>query len=283
MKREQLAYAVWSWGLQEREQLETALCDIREAGFHNFESVYLTIDLFMDEQAGFKKLVKKYGVQPVSFYFHITRSYDDYVKEIEERLGFMVNNGVSRISVQARGKKGGGATREELAKLSEALNRVGRLLVPYGIIPCLHPHNNTDVMFESDIDFVLRNTDPELVGFGPDTAHLMVGGCDPVSIMARYADRIEFTHLKDVRRNKQSEDVSQAEGWNQTFEVYSDFLELGCGDVDLPGVFAVLDKAGYKGYLTVELDRAPVSNRESVRNNASYMERSLRDIFQRER
>ncbi len=147
MKREQLAYAVWSWGLQEREQLEMALRDIREADFHNFESVYLTIDLFMDEEIGFKKLIKKYD--------------------------------------------------------------------------------------------------------------------------------IEFTHLKDVRRKKQGEQVAQAAGWNQTFEIYSDFLELGCGDTDLPGVFAVLDKIGYNGYLALELDKAPVSNRESVFHNMAYTQKAL--------
>ena len=111
----------------------------------------------------------------------------------------------------------------------------------------------------------MQNTDPALVGFAPDTAHLKVGLCDPVQIFERYKDRIAFTHIKDVRG------ALSSSGMMGDVEIYSNFLELGEGNVDLDGVFRVLKSIDYRGYLCVELDTPPVSNKDSARKNLEYM------------
>ncbi|NLB55546.1 MAG: TIM barrel protein, partial [Lentisphaerae bacterium] len=172
------------------------------------------------------------------------------------------------MNLQAAGKSGGGATPEELKHTLETIQAVGKATKPFGVIPCVHPHSNTLVMFENEVDFIMQNTDPDEIALGPDTAHLMVGKCDPVALTARYADRVKFTHLKDVRKNKQ---VDGDSGKETGFEIYSNFLELGTGDVDIPGFLKVLEGVNYDGYLTVELDTAPESNKKSALNNYNYM------------
>ena len=109
--------------------------------------------------------------------------------------------------------------------------------------------------------------DSETVGFAPDTAHLAVGLCDPVAVCERYKERISFTHIKDVKENLKSDGIKDG------VEVFSNFLELGEGTVDLNGVFKVLKSVDYKGYLCVELDGAPVSNIESAKKNMEYMKK----------
>jgi inosose dehydratase len=271
LKKEQLAYAVWPWGLAEKEQMAQALKDIREAGFYRFESVVAAVELFADDLKGFKAITDEYGVYPVSFYFWQAGDYAQDTGQVERSLGFLAANNVKRMSLQAPGKEGG-ATEEELAAVVKVVERIGELAKPYGIVPCVHPHARTMVMYEPEIDFVMKNTDPDLVALGPDTAHLMVGECDPVEIFARYIDRIQFTHIKDVKRLR---DIKVDESEKQGFEIFSGFLELGQGDVDLPAVFGILEKGGYEGYLTVELDRSPTTNRESAFANMAYMESNL--------
>lgn len=263
-----LAYAIWPWGLSTREQMITAIREIKEVGYRYFESVQKAVELFKGDSKAFKDIVEEYQVYPVSFYFWMRGDPKQDIEKLRESLDLMAANKIKTISVQAAGKKGGGATPEELSYALTTINEFGRLGQPYGITPCLHPHANTTIMFEKEIDFIMQNTDPAFISFGPDTAHLAVGKCDPVEIFERYADRIRFVHLKDVRKEKAvNGDGAQKEG----FEIYSSFLELGEGAVNLPAIFRILEKASFDGFLTVELDRSRFSNKQSAQMNMNYM------------
>lgn len=270
---EQLAYAIWSWGLESPDQMITGMKDIKEAGYRYFESVCSAIDLFRDDVKGFQKICEDLQVFPISFYFWGRGNYDVDVNAVRESLDWLAANNITRITFQAAGKPDGHATEDELKLALRTLNTIGEITRPYGITPSMHNHTNTVVMFEPEIDFMMQNTDPALIGFCPDTAHLTAGDCDAVEMVRRYADRVTFTHIKDVKKNKP---VQVDDSQHQEFEIYSDFLELGTGDVDLPEVLAVLDAAKYEGFLTIELDRAPVSQRESAFNNMAYMKRLLK-------
>lgn len=265
-----LAYAIWPWGLANREQMAAAIRDIKEVGFRYFESVQKAVELFKDDLKAFTDITAEYQVYPISFYFHMRGVAGQDIEILRQSLDFMAANHIATISVQAAGKKGGGATPEELLYALNTIAEFGRLARPYGIIPCLHPHANTTVMFEKEIDFIMQNTDPALVAFGPDTAHLMVGKCDPVRVFEKYAERIRFAHLKDVKKMRKLEGAgAQKEG----FEIYSSFLELGEGEVDFPGVFKVLENVDYDGFLALELDRSRFSNKQSAEMNMRYMKK----------
>lgn len=268
MPKAKLAYAIWTWGLKEKTQLIAALKEIKEVGYEYFESVATAVDMFRNDIGEFKTIVADHQVFPVSFYFWNRGDRKNDVETVERSLDFLAANDIKRMNVQAAGKKGGGATPEELKLTLETVSAIGKAARPYGILPCVHPHANTLVMFENEIDFIMKNTDPAEVGFGPDTAHMTVGRCDPVAVTRRYARRVGFTHLKDVRKNKAAQGDS---GAAQGFEVFSNFLELGKGEVDIPGFVKVLEGVGYDGFLTVELDQAPASNKESAAVNREYM------------
>ena len=271
MSEAKLAYAIWPWGIEKKEQMIAAIKDIKDAGFNYFESVSPAVSLFKNDTKEFKSIMEQYKVQVASFYFPQNGDFDYDVRLVEESLDFLAENNIKRISVAAPGKSGGGATEEELAHLLKTLDKIGRLTKPYGIMPCLHPHANTWVMYEKEIDFIMQNTDPEYISLGPDTAHLTVGGCNPVEIFKRYIDRIKFIHLKDVKKNTAASIDQSKTG---RFEIYSNFLELGEGEVDFPSIFSVLKESGYDGYLTVELDESRFSNRESAFMNMAYLKKT---------
>ena len=154
--------------------------------------------MFNGDAAAFMALCREYGVQPNGFYFHLNGQWDNDVEDVKNKLPFMAACDIHRMNVQATGVTGRPATPEELDYDLRAINAIAEMAKEYDILPCLHPHYNTTVMYESEIDFIMQNTDPALVAFGPDTAHMTAGKCDPVTVIRKYADRVKFTHLKDI-------------------------------------------------------------------------------------
>ncbi len=266
MSDKKFAYAIWPWGTNTKEQFTQALKDIKEAGFQYFESVKNTVSLFQGNAGEFKTLTEEFSVKPVSFYFHMNGEEENDILDVERKLPFLEENGIHRISVQAVGITGRPATEEELIYTLDALNKIGKISKQYDVVPCIHPHYNTTVMYENEIDFILQNTDPEYIAFGPDTAHLKAGGCDPVEIFKRYIGRVKFTHMKDLK-----DDNIDVKDMQAGVEVYSNFRELGEGNIDFPSVFKILKDAKYDGYLTAELDVSRYSNKESAFINMKYL------------
>ena len=266
MGKAKFAYTVWQWGTDAPEQFVQALKDITAAGYEYFESVKAAIDVFGGDADAFMAICRERGARPNGFYFHLTGDWDSDIGEVKAKLPFLAACGVHRMNVQATPVTGRPATAAELDYDVRAIEAIGRLAAPYGILPCLHPHYNTTAMYENEIDFILGRTDPAQVAFGPDTAHLVAGHCDPVAVIRKYAGRVKFIHLKDI-----THEVMQAAGTQAGVEVYTGFRELGEGCVDFPAIFSILDGAGYDGFLTVELDRSRFGNRESAVMSMAYL------------
>ena len=262
------ACAIWPWGTKTREQFIEALRDAREAGYSYVESTKPTIGLFQDDFPAFRNICGEYGIRAVSFYFHMRGTRENDIDDLRNKLDFMKKAGVECISIQALGTGDSKASPEQLRYTLDTVVEMSELCSLYGIQPCLHPHCNTSVMYEDEIDFIMNNTDPDLLFFGPDTAHLLGGGCDPADIFRRYADRIRFTHMKDLKGTKAKTEENVG-----GIDVYSNFTELGNGDVDFESVFDVLKDIGYDGYLTSELDQTTLTNKESARINLEFMKK----------
>jgi len=261
------AHTVWQWGTETKEQFITAAKDIHDVGFEYFESVKQIIDLFKNDDAEFKAICEEYNIKPVGAYFHLNGKKENDFDEIEEKLPFMVKNNMFRMSLQGLGVFGRVANEEELKYTLETVAKIGELCKPYGIKPCVHPHYNTSIMIARDIDFIMGNTNPDEVFFGPDTAHLTAGGCNAAEYYNKYKERIAFTHLKDI---KVDEEI-KSEGIEQGKEVYSNFRELGEGNVDFKKCFEALKSVNYDGFLCAELDRSRFSNKISAEMNMKFL------------
>lgn len=264
MGKAKLAYAIWPWRLEEKGQMVQALKDVKAIGYNAFESVESAIDLFGNNAKEFREVVAEYDVWPVSFYFWQRGDLKEDYERLKRKLDFMAELGVKRMNVQGPNRK----VDITLEEVLEIINQWGELAKPYGIVPCVHPHHGTSVMYEEEIDYVMQNTDPNYIAFGPDTAHLVAGKCDPAEIFARYAERIAFVHLKDLKKAQELETTDTSRG----FEVYGNFMELGEGDIDFSPIFKILDDVGYDGYLTLELDSTRTTNANSAQINMDYMQ-----------
>jgi inosose dehydratase len=73
----------------------------------------------------------------------------------------------------------------------------------------------------------------KVVGFAPDAGHIAKGGMDPVAVFRHSAALIRHVHFKDMNPSGQ-------------------WVEMGRGCIDFAGIYAVLKKASYDGWIMVE-------------------------------
>jgi inosose dehydratase len=126
----------------------------------------------------------------------------------------------------------------------------------FGLRTVFHPHAETHVEYEDQIERFLADTDPARVGLCFDTGHHAYRGGDPVAFMAKHHDRIPYLHLKSVR----PEMIAKVEAENIPFAIAvgSDmFCEPSEGAVDFLAFRDVLRAIDYTGWGIVEQDMYP--------------------------
>ncbi len=62
-----------------------------------------------------------------------------------------------------------------------------------------HHHTGTGVQSAEDIDRLMAETVAGETWLLLDTAHLLVGGGDPMAVLSRHEGRIGHVHLKNLR------------------------------------------------------------------------------------
>lgn len=126
----------------------------------------------------------------------------------------------------------------------------------FGLTIVFHPHAETHVEYETQIEAFLAQTDPARVSLCLDTGHHAYRGGDPVSFMRRYHQRIPYLHLKSVDREVQAK--VEAEQIPFAKAVQADmFVEPSQGAVDFLAFRDVLREIDFNGWAIVEQDMYP--------------------------
>ncbi len=126
----------------------------------------------------------------------------------------------------------------------------------FGLQLVFHPHAETHVEYEDQIERFLADTDPERVFLAFDTGHHAYRGGDPVTFMRTHHERIPYLHLKSVR----PEMIRKVEEENIPFAIAVGndmFCEPSEGAVDFLAFRDVLREIDYTGYAMVEQDMYP--------------------------
>ena len=276
MKKSQITYAIWPWGTKSREQAVEAARDIASIGYKSFESVKDTMYAYDLNYEEYKAMLDSYGLKAVSFYFFIPNIGEEekLFCNLEQELAFAAAMGVNIVTLQ--GTRGRPEVMDEAAKRAnlDCMIKFAKIAKKFGIKTNVHPHVNTYFMFEDEIDYVMENSDPELLYLAPDTAQIAAAGADPVKVIRKYADRVRFIHLKDYKLN---DDVKTSCWVDSGVPIVTCFHALGDGTIDFPEIFKILDSVNYTGPLCIELDKPPVSNIESAKQNLEYISKLLED------
>lgn len=124
-----------------------------------------------------------------------------------------------------------------------------------GLEVAFHPHKGCIVETAAETALLLKRV-PDLK-LCVDTAHLEAAGDDAAKFIQRYGKKIIYTHIKDydVKKNV--------------------FTELGKGNtrLDVSQCLKGLKKAGYDGWLSVELDKTFRTPVESAQISRRYLKK----------
>ncbi len=278
MKKSQLAYAIWPWGTETREEAILAAKEISEIGFTQFESVRQALYAYNFDLEAYKSMLDSYGLKPTSFYFSFRQMEDEkeYFDKAAHDLEFIAKLGAKRATLQGSWGRPEGGVMDDASRQRELdlTVKFAKLTKEFGLETNLHPHINTYHMYEDETDFLMQNTDPDLVHFAPDTAHIAAAGGDPVELIRKYKDRVNFIHLKDYTLGTEI----TTRGWvDSGVPIMDCFHGLGLGAVDFAEVIKILDSVNYTGPLCIELDNPPISNVDSAKKSYEYIKQFLED------
>ncbi len=126
----------------------------------------------------------------------------------------------------------------------------------FGLQLVFHPHAETHIEYEYQIETFLEQTDPDRVSICFDTGHHAYRGGDPINFMRQHHDRIPYLHLKsidlEIQKQVETEGIPFAEAVKMDM-----FVEPSKGAVDFLAFRDLLQEIDYNGYAIVEQDMYP--------------------------
>lgn len=142
---------------------------------------------------------------------------------------------------------------------ADRLNAAGATLARGGVRLAFHDEPN-DFRRDGDAyfyDALASRTDPALVRLQLDTGNALMGGADPLALLARYRDRYDLFHVKDAAALRAPHDA-----------------ELGAGVLPLRALLAAIGPLAGK-HLYVEQESYPGTPLESARRDFAALGAAL--------
>ena len=207
---------------------------VEDAGYHNGE-------FYGMQPSEFKLILEELALIPISSHQGgITyENADQTIKDLKE-VGFeylvvpIPPMGLFTVDQKTRtmGMKGG------VANLAEILTNLGKKCNDAGLKLLYHNHDfefKKDSSGRAPIDYLLENTDPNVVNFQMDLFWVTKAGADPIAYFEKYPGRFKMWHVKDLDEK-------------------GNFAPVGNGIIDFGKIRSKKDVSGMKYYL-VEQDR----------------------------
>ncbi len=268
-----IAYTGWTWLVNHQDnhvwEFEQFLKEVSDLGYEEVENFAFILDYFDGDASKVKALLDKYNLKMANLYQHFSDDEEKDFANTVRYVEFMKGIGAKHLNLQGvmwtEAPLARPTDREKVLAYARLSNRVGKYCAENGCVACFHPHAQTPVYTQEEIQLFLDNTDPKYVSLCLDTAHTTLAGMDPVQAVKRWISRIGYMHLKDVDPNSE-----KYKGWPMDA-----FCELGLGTVDFRGIHQALKDGNYDGVLCVELDRRPVCNYKSAMISRNYLHDAL--------
>ncbi len=257
--------------------------DAHDLGYRNVESFisYFMKD-FYDQPKALARRIEEIGVRfvtisnaaPMEMHFEDPARHGKLLED-HLRLGrFIGQFGCTHLKINLGPRSPQGVTAADLAQMSKVLDTLGQKLKQEGIRLAVHAHMWSQFENRAEVDSVMSHTDPAHVGFVLDTGHITMAGMDPLELTRTLGHRIVEFHMKDTKPEMRGGARQRLDRPDMMKD--PPFFELGHGGVDFPGMKKELDRIGWKGWMTVELDSSPVKGaKESARISLNYLKKQL--------
>lgn len=143
------------------------------------------------------------------------------------------------------------------AAVGRAADELGRILLDeHGVRLCLHPHADSHIQTQPEIERFLNATDPRYANLCLDTGHVAYGGGDNLDLIRRFGERVGYVHIKQmdpaIIAQVRDEDLSFSEAVKRGVAV-----EPPAGVPDPGEVVAALAELDAELFVIVEQDLYP--------------------------
>jgi inosose dehydratase len=249
--------------------LETALSEGAEIGYEGFELG----NKFPKEPQALADKLAEFGVACVSGWYSGWLAEGGLDTEIDRCAAHMKKLQLNGCNVVVYGEVAGSiqgridtplarrpvvASDAQWQAYAKRLDAFGEhLQAAYGLTLAYHHHMGAYVQAPEDVDRLMAETSPALVGLLFDTGHAYFGGAgDPVALLKKHVKRVVHVHCKDVRA--EVVEMSRNRQWSFLQSVLNGaFTVPGDGAIDFAAVLQTLRHAGYEGWLVVEAEQDP--------------------------
>ncbi len=263
----QLGCAAITWGGDDVQ----AIADISALGFPGIQLRSNVVARYRDRPAELRELLGRNRLTFVALSSgNVTIDPATESEVIDRHVAnarFLRDAGGLYLQLIDERPRGRAVESADYVRLGQLLTEIGKRTADLGVSVGYHHHAGSIGEKPDEIARVLDASDPKYVRLLLDVAHYQVGGGDPAAAVRRYADRLLFLHIKDVR-------MAAPGASGPSFQ----FVELGRGSVDLPAVFAALREVAFSGWGIVELDDVSGPGRtpkEANDVNKQYLERVI--------
>ena len=182
---------------------------IADGGYSGIEITETMIGRYADRPSEFAAALKSSGLTLVSFAFGsksgftLTEEIGADLEAARRWIDFAAAFPDALVSMGSATVVSDGPRDDKFAIAAEVYNKAGELGRKAGVQVAVHPssHHNTLLFDRADYDAIFALLDPDLVGWVPDTGHILRGHKDMSDTLRTYRDRIRYIHLKDVDAN----------------------------------------------------------------------------------
>jgi sugar phosphate isomerase/epimerase len=181
------------------------------------------------------------------------RGADNLIRSVRHALTITVDMGQKYLNIPAIPDTEF-SSRAKVENVARLLNEAGKICQEQGVLLGYHNHDYEFVEVDGILpyDFLLAETDPELVGFQLDSYWVTKGGGDIMQYLRDHPGRFPSCHLKDI-------------------DSQGNFEDVGSGLIDFPAFITLAMEQGSKHFF-VERDNPP-SPMEAARNSFEYLSR----------
>ncbi|NNE96986.1 MAG: TIM barrel protein [Acidimicrobiales bacterium] len=148
-------------------------------------------------------------------------------------------------------------TDAEWSRLIGGLAMVQEICADTGLTQVIHEHVGIAIETVDDVNRLLESSP---VKFVLDTAHLALGGADPLEFAQRHPERVGLVHLKDMDSQLARTFTSSQRGDSPQSLMAAVqaglFPALGDGDLPIGAIVTTLEESGFNGWYVVEQDCA---------------------------
>ena len=234
----------WNAAPRTPENLEEAVRDIAELGYHSWETFADVLDSW-DSKGILAGLLEKYKLPLTSGYFtaNVTDASlrKENIDKVTRLAKIVKKHGGAFLVLAANGvKRAEYKFADHRANVVAALNDYAKAAVDAGVGTGFHQHTNTAVETRDEVYALMDSADTRYLKFAPDVGQLQKGGADAAKVIKDFAAITVHMHLKDFSGG----------------QYFSGYCPLGEGKVDLVSILDTMEAAGHPANIMVELDRA---------------------------